>query len=145
MKVGLLVAPMHPYDSYRMMVAIYSVVRTPRSGRTRRWRHCRRMPTPGMRRRAPDVVRTALNLHHICRGGFHLGVGAGEAENLVPFGYDFSTPVAHLEAFLIELRALLDHGVMPSGSSGRVGIPLRRDDLGPPKVWVGAHGPGCCA
>jgi phthiodiolone/phenolphthiodiolone dimycocerosates ketoreductase len=97
--------------------------------------------TDAIRRRAPDVVRTALTLHHMCRGGFHLGVGAGEAENLVPFGYDFSTPVAHLEAFLIELRALLDQGVMPSGSSGRVGIPVRRDDLGPPKVWVAAHGP----
>lgn len=63
----------------------------------------------------------------------------------MPFGYDFSTPVAHLEAFLIELRALLDQGVMPSGSSGRVGIPLRRDDLGPPKVWVGALASGTLA
>jgi phthiodiolone/phenolphthiodiolone dimycocerosates ketoreductase len=86
-------------------------------------------------------VRTTLTLHQLCRGGFHLGVGAGEAENLLPFGYDFSTPVADLEGFLIELRALLDRGVMPSGSSGRVGLPLQRDDLGPPKVWVAGHGP----
>jgi phthiodiolone/phenolphthiodiolone dimycocerosates ketoreductase len=42
---------------------------------------------------------------------------------------------------LIELRALLDQGVMPSGCSGRVGLPLQRDDLGPPKVWVAGHGP----
>jgi phthiodiolone/phenolphthiodiolone dimycocerosates ketoreductase len=30
---------------------------------------------------------------------------------------------------------------MPSGSSGRVGLPLQRDDLGPPQVWVAGHGP----
>ena len=75
--------------------------------------------TDAIRRRAPDLARTALTLNQLCRGGFHLGVGAGEAENLVPFGYDFSTPVADLEKFLVELRSLLDHGVMPSG--GRIG------------------------
>jgi phthiodiolone/phenolphthiodiolone dimycocerosates ketoreductase len=97
--------------------------------------------TDAIRRRAPDVARTALTLHQLCRGGFCLGVGAGEAENLEPFGYDFSTPVADLENFLIELRSLLDHGVMPGASRGRVGLPLQRDDLGPPKVWVAGHGP----
>lgn len=97
--------------------------------------------TDGIRRRPPDVVRTALTLHQLCREGSHLGVGAGEAENLVPFGYDFSTPVTELEVFLVELRALLDRGMMPAGFSGRVGLPLRRDDLGPPKVWVAGRGP----
>ena len=63
--------------------------------------------TDAIRRRAPDLARTALTLNQLCRGGFHLGVGAGEAENLVPFGYDFSTPVADLENFLVELRLLL--------------------------------------
>jgi phthiodiolone/phenolphthiodiolone dimycocerosates ketoreductase len=53
--------------------------------------------TDAIRRQAPDIVRTTLTLHQLCRGGFHLGIGAGEAENLVPFGYDFSTPVTHLE------------------------------------------------
>ncbi|WAC89208.1 LLM class flavin-dependent oxidoreductase [Mycobacterium sp. Aquia_213] len=97
--------------------------------------------TDAIRRRAPDIARTALTLHQLCRGGFHLGVGAGEAENLVPFGYDFSTPAADLETFLIELRALLDRGVMSSGLSGRAGLPLQRADLGPPQVWVAGHGP----
>jgi phthiodiolone/phenolphthiodiolone dimycocerosates ketoreductase len=97
--------------------------------------------TDAIRRRAPDIARTTLTLHQLCRSGFHLGVGAGEAENLVPFGYDFSTPVTELEVFLMELRALLDHGVTLSGSSGRVGLPLQRENLGPPKVWVAGHGP----
>ncbi|HUE60279.1 MAG TPA: LLM class flavin-dependent oxidoreductase [Acidimicrobiales bacterium] len=97
--------------------------------------------TDTARRRAADVARTALTLHHICKGGFNLGLGAGEAENLLPFGYDFSAPVAVAEEFLIELRSLLDHGTMPTGAlSGRLGIPSR-EGLGKPKVWVAGHGP----
>ncbi len=180
MKVGLLVAPTHPFESYRMMVAFAEdanvdsvwvpdhllgcahpalwpdMAMSSVSPNADAWYdpfaciavtgHESNLPigvcvTDAIRRRAPDVARTALTLHQLCRGGFHLGVGAGEALNLVPFGYDFTTPVADLEAFLIDLRALLDRGVMPSGLSGGVGLPLQREDLGPPKVWVAGHGP----
>ena len=97
--------------------------------------------TDTARRRAADVARTALTLHHICKGGFNLGLGAGEAENLLPFGYDFSAPVSVAEEFLIELRSLLDDGRMPTGGlSGRMGIPSR-DGMGKPKVWLAGHGP----
>jgi phthiodiolone/phenolphthiodiolone dimycocerosates ketoreductase len=180
MKVGMLAAPMHPFESYRMMVSAAEEAKVDSvwvpdhllgiahpalwpdmalaslSPDADAWYdpfvclaaigHQSDLPmgvcvTDAIRRRAPDIVRTTLTLHQLCRGGFHLGVGAGEAENLVPFGYDFSTPVADLEEFLIELRALLDHGAMPFGSSARIGLPLQRDDLGPPKVWVGGQGP----
>ena len=181
MKVGLLVAPMHPFESYRTMVAIAEEAKIDSvwvpdhllgTAHPALWRDMAlaslspdadawydpfacvaaigresNLPmgvcvTDAIRRRAPDVVRTTLTLHQLCPGGFHLGVGAGEAENLVPFGYDFATPAADTEAFLIELRSLLDRGVMPSSEySGRIGLPLRRDDLGPPKVWIAGHGP----
>lgn len=97
--------------------------------------------TDTVRRRAADVARTALTLHQICNGGFHLGLGAGEAENLIPFGYDFSSPVNVAEEFLIELRELLDRGTMPGGLSGRVGLPRERDGIGRPSVWLAGHGP----
>ena len=98
--------------------------------------------TDATRRRAPDLARTALTLHHVTKGGFHLGIGSGEAESLTTFGYDFSRPVGVLEECLVELRSLLDTGNMPGGRSGRMGIPLVRDDLGHgPKVWVAGHGP----
>ena len=180
MKVGLNLAPMHPFESYRMMLAdaeaaqvdsVWAPDHLLGVAHPRLWRdmalaalspdpdswydpfacvavvgHESDLPmgvcvTDAIRRRAPDMVRTALTLHQLCRGGFHLGIGAGEAENLIPFGYDFSMPVARTEAYLIELRALLDDGVMPDGSSGRTGLPLGRDDIGPPKVWVGGQGP----
>ena len=92
------------------------------------------------RRRAPDVARSALTLHHLCRGGFNLGIGSGEAESLVPFGYDFDKPVARCEEFLRELRSLLDTGRMPEGGLGRMGIPLESEN-GRPRVWIGGHGP----
>jgi phthiodiolone/phenolphthiodiolone dimycocerosates ketoreductase len=96
--------------------------------------------TDSTRRRAPDVVRTALTLHHMCRGGFNLGIGSGEAESLVPFGYPYDKPVGRCEEFLAELRCLLDTGQMPGGMSGRTGIPLETE-MGKPKVWVAGHGP----
>jgi phthiodiolone/phenolphthiodiolone dimycocerosates ketoreductase len=95
--------------------------------------------TDATRRGAPDVARSALTLHHMSRGGFNLGIGSGEAESLVPFGYPFDKPVGRCEAFLAELRCLLDTGRMPQGS-GRIGIPPETE-MGRPRVWVGGHGP----
>jgi phthiodiolone/phenolphthiodiolone dimycocerosates ketoreductase len=98
--------------------------------------------TDTMRRKAADLARTALTLQHLVPGGFVLGVGSGEAESLVTFGYPFDTPVAECERVLHELRSLLDVGVMPPemGLTGRMGIPLE-SDKGRPEVWVAGHGP----
>jgi phthiodiolone/phenolphthiodiolone dimycocerosates ketoreductase len=93
--------------------------------------------TDSTRRGAADVARAALTLQHVCPGGFHLGVGSGEAQNLTPFGYPFDRPVARCEEFLAELRTLLDTGRMPTGV-GRTGIPHDGDG---PRVWVAGHGP----
>lgn len=94
--------------------------------------------TDALRRRAIDVARSALTLQHMCNGGFNIGIGAGEAENLLPFGYAADRPVARTEEFLRELRHLLDTGRMPEGI-GRTGIPLETEH-GKPRVWVGGHG-----
>lgn len=95
--------------------------------------------TDATRRAAPDIARAALTLQHLCKGGFNLGIGSGEAENLVPFGYPYDRPVAVTEAFLKLLRHLLDTGRMPSGP-GRMGLPLASSQ-GKPRVWVAGHGP----
>ena len=98
--------------------------------------------TDTTRRKAADLARTALTLQHLVPGGFVLGVGSGEAESLVTFGYDFDTPVAECEKVLRELRSLLDTGTMPADMnlSGRMGLPLA-SDAGKPQVWVAGHGP----
>jgi phthiodiolone/phenolphthiodiolone dimycocerosates ketoreductase len=92
--------------------------------------------TDATRRRGADLARAALTLQDACRGGFTLGVGAGEAESILPFGYDYVAPVGQVETALRDIRSMLDHGRMPDGL-GRTGLP--RDRI--PQVWVAAHGP----
>ena len=93
------------------------------------------------RRRAPDMLRAALTVHHLSPGGFRLGIGSGEAENIVPFGYPFDKPVGSLERFLIEARSLLDHGRMPEPLEGTLGLPATAEGKGKLGIWVAAHGP----
>ncbi|MEM9748482.1 MAG: LLM class flavin-dependent oxidoreductase [Actinomycetota bacterium] len=97
--------------------------------------------TDSTRRKAADLARTALTLNDMLPGGFILGIGSGEAESLLPFGYPFDKPVALLEECLIELRSLLDTGRMPDGGPGRMGLPLEAEGRGKPPVWVAGHGP----
>jgi phthiodiolone/phenolphthiodiolone dimycocerosates ketoreductase len=96
--------------------------------------------TDGVRRRGPDLARAALTLNHSAKGGFVLGIGSGEAESCVPFGYDFRRPVGQLEEVLVDLRSLFDRGRMPDGGPGRLGHPAQ---VGArvPQIWVAAHGP----
>ena len=49
--------------------------------------------TDATRRGAADLARTALTLNDLNPGGFILGIGSGEAESLLPFGYPFDKPV----------------------------------------------------
>jgi len=95
--------------------------------------------TDAVRRAGPDLARAALTVHDACRGGFVLGLGSGEAESLVPYGYDYRRPVDRLENALRDIRCLLDTGGMPDGV-GRIGL----DRDGPkrvPEVWVAAQRP----
>jgi len=97
--------------------------------------------TDSTRRRAADLARTALTLNDLVPGGFILGIGSGEAESLLPFGYPFDKPVGLLEECLVELRSLLDEGTMPGNPTGRMGLPLEAEGRGKPAVWVAGHGP----
>ena len=97
--------------------------------------------TDATRRGAADLARTALTLNDLNPGGFILGIGSGEAESLLPFGYPFDKPVSILEDVLRDLRSLLDHGVMADGGVGRMGLPLQAEGRGSPPVWVAGHGP----
>jgi phthiodiolone/phenolphthiodiolone dimycocerosates ketoreductase len=95
--------------------------------------------TDATRRRAIDLVRTALTLNSMCKGRFVLGVGSGETASTVPFGYDFSRPVSRLEQTLVEIRSLLAAGRMPGEGPGRTGLE-RSGERGVPEVWVAAQG-----
>jgi phthiodiolone/phenolphthiodiolone dimycocerosates ketoreductase len=96
--------------------------------------------TDGTRRAGADLARAALTLNHAAQQGFILGIGAGEAESLLPFGYPFDKPVGTLERTLAQLRSILDNGRMPDGGLGRIGAPDQPAGR-PPQVWLAAHGP----
>ena len=98
--------------------------------------------TDATRRGAADLARTALTLNDLNPGGFILGIGSGEAESLVPFGYPFDKPVSILADVLRDLRSLLDTG-LHGRRRGRAAWACRSKPRarGKPPVWVAGHGP----
>src|SRR6201991_4435834 len=52
-------------------------------------------------RRHPSLLaQSALTIDHLANGRFILGLGSGETENIVPYGFDYSTPVSRFEEAL---------------------------------------------
>jgi phthiodiolone/phenolphthiodiolone dimycocerosates ketoreductase len=98
-------------------------------------------------RRHPSLLaQSALTLDHIARGRFILGVGSGETENTVPYGFDFSKPVSRFEEALRVIR-LLWNSTGPVDFTGQF-YELRhaRLDTEPyegrfPPIWAGGSGP----
>jgi phthiodiolone/phenolphthiodiolone dimycocerosates ketoreductase len=98
-------------------------------------------------RRHPSLLaQSALTIDHLARGRFILGLGSGETENTVPYGFDFSKPVGRFEEALQVIRLLWEsHG--PIDFSGQF-YKLRhaRLDTEPyegrfPRIWAGGSGP----
>ncbi len=98
-------------------------------------------------RRHPSLLaQTALTIDHLAKGRFILGLGSGESENTLPYGFDFSRPVARFEEALTVIR-LLWEGDGPVDFDGQF-YTLRhaRLDTEPyegrtPQIWIGASGP----
>ena len=99
-----------------------------------------------VRRHPASLAQTALTLDHLTGGRFVLGVGAGEALNLAPFGLANAHPLGRLEEGLEVMRLLMteDEPVDFDGEHFRLrGATLGLRPLGdrPPPVWVAAHRP----
>jgi phthiodiolone/phenolphthiodiolone dimycocerosates ketoreductase len=98
-------------------------------------------------RRHPSLLaQTALTISHLSRGRFILGLGSGETENTVPYGFDFAKPVSRFEESIRVIRLLWD-AQGPVDFSGQF-YTLRhaRLDTEPyegrvPPIWAGAAGP----
>ena len=98
-------------------------------------------------RRHPSLLaQTALTIDHLSKGRFILGLGCGEAENTIPYGFDFSQPVSRFEESLQVIRLLWESDG-PVDFSGRFyNLQHARLDTEPfegryPRIWVGASGP----
>lgn len=101
-----------------------------------------------VRRHPALLAQTALTLDHLSKGRFILGLGSGESENTVPYGFDFARPVSRFEEALRVIRLLWDtdgpvdfDGEFYSLHQARLDTEPYHDRL--PPIWIGASGPGC--
>jgi phthiodiolone/phenolphthiodiolone dimycocerosates ketoreductase len=102
--------------------------------------------TDPIRHHPVKLAQDALTLAHLARQPPILGIGAGEAENLIPYGINFDTPVARLEEALQIIRICFDSSgpfdfngkhFQLNGAMMDLGLPPDRT----PEIWVAAHGP----
>jgi phthiodiolone/phenolphthiodiolone dimycocerosates ketoreductase len=99
-----------------------------------------------VRRHPSSLAQTALTISHLSKGRFILGLGSGEAENTVPYGFDFSKPVGRFEEALKVIKLLWEsdgpidfEGQFYTLSHARMDTELYKGKR--PPIWIGAGGP----
>lgn len=102
--------------------------------------------TDPIRRPPAELARTFVTLSQMTSGRAILGIGAGERENVVPYGLDYKRQVSRLEESLHVIR-LLWESTDPVSFDGnffkldRAVFDLELFEGRSPPIWVGAHGP----
>lgn len=97
-------------------------------------------------RRHPSLLaQSALTIDHLAKGRFILGLGSGETENTVPYGFDFTKPVSRLEEALHVIRLLWDSDGPVDFDGQFYRLRHARLDTEPyegrvPPIWIGASG-----
>ncbi len=99
-----------------------------------------------VRRHPSSLAQTALTIDHLSGGRFILGLGSGETENTVPYGFDFAKPVSRFEEALKVIRLLWDSDGPVNFSGQFYQLKHARMDTEfyngkAPPIWIGASGP----
>lgn len=99
-----------------------------------------------VRRHPVMLAQTALTIDHLSGGRFILGLGSGELENTVPYGFDFAKPVSRFEESIEVIKLLWnsDGPVDFEGAFYRLEHARLDTDLfdgRPPPIWIGGSGP----
>ena len=99
-----------------------------------------------VRRHPALLAQSALTIDHLAEGRFVLGLGSGETENTVPYGFDFSKPVSRFEEALQVIRLLWDSDGPVDFDGQFYHLHHARLDTEPyqgvtPQIWIGASGP----
>jgi phthiodiolone/phenolphthiodiolone dimycocerosates ketoreductase len=99
-----------------------------------------------VRRHPAMLAQTALTIDHLSKGRFILGLGCGETENTVPYGFDFSKPVSRFEEALKVIKLLWESDGPVDFEGQFYHLHHARMDTEPyegrfPKIWIGANGP----
>lgn len=98
-------------------------------------------------RRHPSLLaQSALTIDHLAKGRFILGLGSGEAENTVPYGFDFSKPITRFEEALSVIRLLWESDGPVDFDGQFYHLHHARLDTEPydgrfPRIWIGGSGP----
>jgi phthiodiolone/phenolphthiodiolone dimycocerosates ketoreductase len=99
-----------------------------------------------VRRHPVLLAQTAVTLSHLSQGRFILGLGAGERENLLPYGFDATGTVGRFEEAVQLIRRLWEadgpidaDGAFYTLRQARLDAELH--ESGPPPIWIGANGP----
>lgn len=104
--------------------------------------------TECIRRHPAMVANEWLTLDHLSKGRAILGLGAGESENITPYGMQYTRPVSKLQEALAIIRLLWEHPGEPVDFDGEFWT--LRDAVGglgpyapgrPPPIWLAANGP----
>ncbi|MBU6266713.1 MAG: LLM class flavin-dependent oxidoreductase [Sphingomonadales bacterium] len=99
-----------------------------------------------VRRHPAMLAQTALTIDHLSKGRFILGLGSGELENAVPYGFDFARPVSRFEEALKVIRLLWERDGPVDFEGQFFRLEHARLDAEPyegrfPAIWIGCSGP----
>ncbi len=102
--------------------------------------------TEPIRRHPVLLAQTFMTLSHLVKRPPILGIGSGEAENVLPYGLDFSRPVSRLEEALQIIRLCFEsdgpfefRGTFYSMEDAV--MDLRPAKGRTPEIWLASHGP----
>ncbi|MFX1295612.1 MAG: LLM class flavin-dependent oxidoreductase [Promethearchaeota archaeon] len=103
--------------------------------------------TETFRRHPAMLAQAFLTLDHASKGRAILGIGAGEGENIEPYGIEWNKPVSRLEEAIKIIKLLWKseekfdfNGKFWKLKDAVMGLTPYEKDKYPP-IWIGAHGP----
>lgn len=102
--------------------------------------------TEALRRHPVSIAQFAMTLSHFTARPPILGLGAGERENVEPYGLPFDRPVGRLEEAVRIIRTCFTSDGPFEFRGEHFSMPDALMDLAPkegntPEIWVAAHGP----
>ena len=97
--------------------------------------------TDAIRRHPSSIALSAITLDRITKGRAVLGIGAGEAQNVVDFGIEFNKPVSKFKEGLEVIELLFDSD--PDNHVNYSGEYYKSDKcLSPSKIYPKTSTPG---
>jgi phthiodiolone/phenolphthiodiolone dimycocerosates ketoreductase len=106
--------------------------------------------TEPVRNHPAQLARAWLTLDHLSKGRAILGLGAGEGENITPYGLALDRPATRVEDALRVIRLLWEHDEPVDYAGPVYSLDGAVCGMGPytpgryPPIWVAAHGPRLC-